>query len=128
MADETVKSKRRIVKKVESVREKTAKASENSKQPRRLQATTRRVSAPFRVIGRAFGKLGKFKVFRIIGLILVPPYFRNSWRELRLVTWLKPRESFRLTYAVIVFATIFGVAVAVLDYGLDKIFKQVLLK
>lgn len=128
MADETEKSKRRTVKKVESIREKTVKAVSDSKQPRRLQATTRRVGAPFRASGRAVGKLGKFKVFRIIGLILVPPYFRNSWRELRQVTWLKPRESVRLTYAVIAFAAIFGVAVALLDYGLDKIFKQVLLK
>ncbi len=128
MAEQSEKSKRRIVKKPETIREKAEKAVETSKQPRRLHTTKRRASAPFRVAGRLLGKLGKIKIFRIIGLILVPPYFRNSWRELRQVTWLKPKESFRLTYAVIAFAALFGTAVAILDYGLDKIFKQVLLK
>lgn len=128
MAEETEKTKRRTVKKAESIREKTVRAVEDSKQPRRLQTTKRKAAVPFRLAGRAGRKLGKFKVFRIIGLVIVPPYFRNSWRELRQVTWLKPKESFRLTYAVIAFATVFGVAVAVLDYGLDKVFKQLLLK
>lgn len=128
MAEDKVTPKRRLVKKVETVREKTEKAVESSKQPRRLHSTKRRVSAPFRAVGKQSSKLGKFKPFRIIGLILVPPYFRNSWKELRQVTWTKRRESFRLTFAVIAFATVFGIMVAVLDYGLDKVFKEVLLK
>jgi preprotein translocase SecE subunit len=128
VAEETAKSKRRLVKKAETVREKTVKAAEDSKQPRRLHTTKRRVSAPFQVAGRHAKKLGKFKPFRIIGLILVPPYFRNSWKELKQVTWPKFRESIRLTFAVFAFAAIFGALVAALDYGLDKIFKEVLLK
>jgi preprotein translocase SecE subunit len=128
VAEQSDKPKRRIVKKAETVREKAEKAVETSNQPRRLHATKRRASAPFRATGKVFAKLGKFKPFRIIGLILVPPYFRNSWRELRQVTWLKFKESYRLTYAVIAFAAIFGVLVALLDYGLDKVFKEVLLK
>jgi preprotein translocase SecE subunit len=125
---EESKPKRRLVKKAETVRERAEKATEDSKQPRRLHATKRRVSAPFRAAGRGAKKLGKFKAFRIIGFIVVPPYFRNSWRELRQVTWLKPKESLRLTYAVLAFATVFGVVIALLDYGLDKLFKEVLLK
>lgn len=128
MAEDKVTPKRRLVKKAETVREKTEKAVESSKQPRRLHTTKRRVGTPFRVIGEKSSKLGKFKFFRIIGLVLVPPYFRNSWKELRQVTWTKRRESFRLTFAVIAFAAVFGVLVAVLDYGLDKVFKEVLLK
>jgi preprotein translocase SecE subunit len=126
---EEAKPKRRLVKKAETVRQKTEKASsEDSKQPRRLHTTRRRISAPFRLIGRIGKRLGKFKPFHIISLIIVPPYLRNSWRELGQVTWLKPKESLRLTYAVFAFAAIFGTLVALLDYGLDKIFKQVLLK
>ena len=128
MADETAKSKKRIIKKVETVREKAEKAQEDSKQPRRLHATKRRAAAPFQFIGKVFKKLGSYKVFRVIGLIVVPPYFRNSWRELRQVTWPTFKVSARLTFAVIVFATIFGLLVAVVDYGLDKVFKEVLLK
>ena len=127
MAEET-KSKRRLVKKAETVREKAEKAAEDSQQPRRLHATKRRAGAPFRAIGAGGKKLGKFKPFRILGLIIVPPYFRNSWKELRQVTWPKFPVSLRLTFAVIVFAIVFGCLVAALDYGLDKLFKQVLLK
>jgi preprotein translocase SecE subunit len=116
VAEDKTTPKRRLVKKAETVREKTEKAVEKgSNQPRRLQA-------------KGTSWLGKFKFFRIIGLILVPPYFRNSWKELRQVTWTKPKESIRLTFAVVVFATVFGALVAALDFGLDKVFKEVLLK
>jgi preprotein translocase SecE subunit len=129
VAEDTGKPKRRLIKKAETVREKTEKAAlEGSKQPRRLQATGRRAAAPFRAAGKASSKLGRFKVLRIIGLILVPPYFRNSWKELRQVTWTKRKDSFRLTGAVIVFAIVFGLVVFVLDFILDKVFKEVLLK
>jgi preprotein translocase SecE subunit len=128
VAENKDKPKRRIIKKVETVREKAEKAVESNKQPRRLQGTKRRASAPFRATGKGLSWLNKFKVFRVIGLILVPPYFRNSWKELRQVTWTKPKESLRLTSAVIVFAVVFGILVAILDYVLDKVFKEVLLK
>ena len=129
MADEKAKSKRpRVVKKAETMREKAEKASESSRQPRRLQATRRRAGAPARFIGRGFAKLGKFKFFRVIGYILVPPYFRSSWKELRQVTWPSFRASVRLTFAVIAFAIALGVVVTLLDFGLNKLFKEVLLK
>jgi len=125
---EEPQSKKRLVKKAETVREKAEKATEDSKQPRRLQTTKRRASAPFRVAGQGGKKLGKFKPFRILGFILVPPYFRNSWKELKQVAWPSLRISLRLSFAVIVFALVFGCLIALLDFGLDKIFKQVLLK
>jgi len=115
-------------KKVQSVRERAEAAQENGQQPRRLHATKRRIGAPFRAIGRFLTLLNRFKILRIIGYVIVPPYFRNSWKELKLVTWPKFRESLRLTSAVFLFAAVFGVVIAIVDYGLDKIFKQVLLK
>lgn len=128
MAEEPTKTKRRIVKKAETVREKAEKAAEDDKQPRRLQATKRRAGAPFRAVGRGGQRLGKYKPFRILGFIIVPPYFRNSWKELKQVTWPSFRLSIRLMFAVLVFSVIFGCLVALLDYGLEKVFKEVLLK
>lgn len=129
MAEETAKSKRRLIKKVETVRERVEKAAEGSEaKPRRLRTTTHKASAPFRLIGRFFSRLNRIKVFRIIGYIIVPPYFRNSWHELRQVTWLKLSMSLRLTFAVIIFAVIFGIVIALLDFVLDKLFREVLLK
>lgn len=129
MTAEKASPKRRIIKKSETIREKTEKkAIESNKAPRRIHVTRRKASVPFRKVGSALAKLGKFKPLRIIGLILVPPYFRNSWKELLQVTWPKIRVSIRLTFAVISFATVFGILIAILDFGLDKLFKQVLLK
>lgn len=126
MAEESTKPKRRTVKKAETVREKVEKAEDS--QPRRLQTTKRRAGAPFRAIGRGGRRLNKIKPFRILGFIIVPPYFRNSWKELRQVTWPSFPTALRLTFAVIAFAIVFGGLVALLDFGLDKLFKQVLLK
>lgn len=127
MAEES-KPKRRVTKKVETVREKADKAIESKQQPRRLQTSRRRATAPFRATGKGLKKVGKFKPLRILGYVIVPPYFRNSYHELRQVTWPKFKDSLRLTSAVFAFAFVFGVLIAVVDYGLDKLFKQVLLK
>src|SRR5574337_1017087 len=59
---------------------------------------------------------------------LVPSYFVNSWRELRKVTWPKRAETWRLTAAVFIFALVFGTLIAVVDRGLDEIFKKLILK
>lgn len=67
-------------------------------------------------------------IVRVIGQIVFPKYFRNSWRELRQVSWPNRRQTQQLTFAVLIFAAIFGALVSILDYGLDKLFKQVLLK
>ncbi len=128
MAEESTNPKRRLVKKAETVREKAEKATESSKQPRRLHATRKKAGAPFRAIGRGAKKAGKVKPLRILGFIIVPPYFRNSWKELRQVTWPTFRMSLRLTGAVLIFAVIFGIIVFFIDMGLEKIFKQVILK
>lgn len=59
---------------------------------------------------------------------LVPKYFVNSWREIRLVQWPSRRETWRLTLAVFIFAAVFGALVAGVDKGLDEVFKKVVLK
>jgi preprotein translocase SecE subunit len=133
VAEESAKPKRRTIKKVESVRERAEKAGQETPQKSGVvRLTLHYIAVPFKPIARPVGKgakkLGRLKPFRILGNILVPPYFRNSWKELRHVTWPTRRESWQLTSAVIIFAIIFGVMIAIVDYGLDKVFKQVLLK
>jgi preprotein translocase SecE subunit len=67
-------------------------------------------------------------VGRVLAKILFLNYIRNSWRELRQVSWPKRRETIKLTAAVFVFATAFALLIAVVDYGLDKVFKLLLLE
>lgn len=65
---------------------------------------------------------------RFLNKLLLVNYFRASWQELKLVTWPGRRETWQLTLAVFIFAVVFGVAVAITDYGLDKIFRKVLVE
>jgi preprotein translocase SecE subunit len=121
----------RRIRKIETVREKVEKsnaAANEVKTAGPIRKTVRVITKPFRILGRGFKWLNRFKPLRIIGYVLVPVYFRNSWKELRLVTWPSKKDSRRLTLAVMSFAVIFGILIAVVDYGLDKIFKRILLK
>lgn len=125
----TAKPKRRVVKQVETMRTLTEKnQQEKPEKGGFLRLVGTYIAAPFVFVGRPIGKLGRFKIFRFVGLIFVPRYFRNSWKELKQVTWPTRRESWQLTSAVILFAVVFGVMIALVDFGLDKLFKQVLLK
>ena len=68
-----------------------------------------------------------FRPIKWIGRHFLPRYIRNSFHELHQVTWPDRKQSRQLTTAVVMFATVFGIVVALLDYGLDKLFKKVFL-
>ena len=145
MADnETSKAPRRF-RKVETVREKAEKQTAKAEAPSGARhALWRGFTLPVRIVWRSLAKLThlpplkqighgirwfcNLKVVRFIAKILLIMYFINSWRELKQVTWPTRRESRKLTTAVILFAIVFGLLIAVVDYGLDKLFKEVLLK
>ena len=123
--------KRRLRTSSETVRERSEKLQlqDEAKQKKSgFRAFLNGFLWPLRALGHQIGKLGRFRVFRWIGLVLLPRYIRNSWRELRLVSWPDRKKTFQLTYAVIVFSVLFGVIVAGVDYGLDKLFKEIVLK
>lgn len=131
--------KKRIVKNPETFRERAIKAAEVGDKPKRgtrVKSVSSKVTKPVtRPIAKAVRVIFYRKPFtwlrrplRIVGKVLLPPYVRKSWKELRLVTWPSWKESRDLTFAVIVFATTFGVIIALVDFGLDKLFRNVLLK
>ena len=139
MAEQPAKSTKRQVKNPETFRERALKATEATDNPKRLPQIKRRTAGVFRPVftplGRFFKRLFARQPFKTlarlchwIGLVLVPPYLRNSWQELKLVTWPNWRQSRQLTFAVLAFAVVFGGAVASVDYGLDKLFRHILLK
>lgn len=127
-SEEDKKAKRRLRAAPVSVREQSERAQAKAGKPTKRSKAGRVLGAPFRLIGRMFRPLGRFKPFRVIGYIIVPPYLRNAWKELRQVTWPTRKQSRQLTFAVIIFSLIFGVIVTITDYGLDKLFKKVILK
>lgn len=132
---EASKPKRRRIRTASTVRERAEKAQAEASKPKRQKSS--RIGKVLRVLFKPFaslGALGKFrvvrgsgKVFRFIGKIIWPTYIRNAWKELRLVSWPSWRESRRLTYAVIIFAVLFGGLVYGLDFGLDKAFRHLLI-
>ncbi len=139
MAEDKQK-KRRVVKKSETVREKRAKAAESTPKKRRVKQAASQANKPVKAAGRAAARIAgpfsfllrpfKTKPFRFVGRILYKilgiGYFANSWKELRLVEWPKRGETAKLTLAVFVFAAAISGFIAILDYGLDKVFKQLL--
>lgn len=119
--------KPRIRKSAPTLREKVEMERAKTEEPkkRRLGAVPR-PRIPSNPVTRALMRVGR-ALKKVLGW-LVPRYFVNSWREVRQVTWPTRRETWRLTAAVFVFAIIFGALVAVVDKGLDEIFKKVILK
>lgn len=136
MADETEDEAKRPKRRLrpassETVRERTEKLQTEAakpKSPSKFRAFWGGFFWPLRWLGRQIAKLNRFRVFRWLGYILLPPYIRNSWRELKLVSWPGTRESISLTNAVIVFSLIFGVVIFALDGILNKLFKEFILK
>lgn len=122
------KPKKRQLRPAQTMREQSQKATAKAEKPSRKSKVGRIVSKPFGVLAKPFRVLGRIKFFRILGRILWPAYFRNSFRELRQVTWPNRKQSRQLTVAVIIFSVIFGVMIAIVDFGLDKVFKKVILK
>ena len=108
-------------------RQKTGQAASAREQARTKSAPKPAKKRRIRAAGKAAVK--PLRVFRFLGVFrfLVPKYFRNSWLELKQVTWPSRKETWQLTFAVFTFAVIFGLLVGVTDYGLDKIFKRILL-
>ena len=127
--------------KLETVRERSENTPVNKSRVRKVATTAKKASGPLRVVGRFLSKLAHpfkfllapFKtkparfVGRILNKVLLINYFMSAWKELRQVTWPGRKETRQLTLAVFVFATVFGLMVTLTDYGLDKVFKKVIL-
>ena len=123
------------IRKVETIRERqvksVAKAGKVKRRPIRRVVSVgvsplRKLSTPAKTVAKPFRWL-KWPA-KIISLILLPRYVRNSFKELRQVTWPSRRETWKLTFAVIIFASAFGLIVTLTDYGLDKVIRRIVLR
>lgn len=127
-------TKRRLRAPAQTVRQQAEKAQAEALKPEgkpRLRAAAATAGRPLGFIGRLFNRqpfktIGK--VLGFIGRILLPKFIRNAFAELKYVTWPNRKQSRQLTFAVIMFAIVFGVIVTVVDYGLDKLFRALILK
>ena len=133
MAEESTNKKR--IRKQETMREKTEKAAKDTKSPRRIKKTASAVKRPVKAALDAGKKEYHLipqsdtglKGFLTKSRRITPSYFRSSYKELKLVSWPNRKETWRLVFAVFLFATLFGLLITVVDFGLDKLFKQAFL-
>jgi preprotein translocase SecE subunit len=130
------KKQPRRLKKTETVREKAEKAGRPAPEKRRrLRSTAGKAAQPIKRVAHVGRKEyylplpdNRFGRFLNKRRHVIPRFFREAWAELRDVTWPSRKETWKLTLAVFIFAIVFGLLIAVTDYGLDKLFKRVLLK
>ena len=58
----------------------------------------------------------------------VPKFIRESWAELKKVTWPTKREAVRLTIAVFIFAIVFTLFIQIIYFLFNKLVKEILLR
>lgn len=138
MADVKKPSAKKLVvkKKRETVRERADKSTKKANnQPR----TRKLASAAVKQGGRVTTalkkeyvpfKTGESKAGKFLGKRsrLTPMYFIDSFKELKKVTWPTKRTAAKLTLAVFLFSFGLSALVKAIDYGFDRLFKEVILK
>jgi preprotein translocase SecE subunit len=124
----TEKPKRRIIKPA-TTKNRPINSARDAAQPRRLKVPSAAKTGQSRQRREFHLPLPDNKVGRLLGrrVHLVPSYLREAWQEVRLVAWPNRRDTLRLSLAVFIFAVIFGGLIWVVDYGLDRLFREVLL-
>jgi preprotein translocase SecE subunit len=128
------KSKKRALKKPETLRERTERTASIEPKTRRLRQAAsglrRPVGAARRVGKKEYylplpdNRIGRFLNKR---RSVTPRFLKEAWAELRQVEWPNARTTMRLTLAVFIFSLVFGAVITIVDYGLDKIFRKVFL-
>jgi preprotein translocase subunit SecE len=134
--EEPAKKQPRKRKSAETVRERAEKQTAKKDAPSKASKLKGKIHKPLSVLRRVSSKeyhpvpvpdnkTGKVLKKRVR---LVPKFVRESWAELKLVTWPTKREAARLTFAVVVFAVTFSFFVQILDYIFNKLIKEILLR
>jgi preprotein translocase SecE subunit len=95
------------------------------------------------IIKRFFGAIGSFfvkitapvrrnRVWKFLRrTVLRSPfrgYFVSSWRELKKVQWPNRKTTWKLTLTVVMFSAVFAIITTSLDFGFEKLAKQIFLK
>lgn len=138
MAEDNKSKKRPVAKKTETLRQRTDRVTSDAQKPksRRIRNTADTVAKPLHRLRHVAAKeyhvvpLPNNRLGRVLGkrVRLFPRFFLNAWKELLRVDWPNNILTLRLTFAVFIFALVFGTIITVVDFGLDKVFKQVFLK
>ena len=123
------KDSKKTRKQTESVRDRAEKAIADASKPKKKDVVSEKEtrSRKLKVLKKKqkSDKIKKEKKPRRFHI--VPRFIKEAFKEIKLVTWPDARTTFKLTTAVIIFATVFSLMVSLVDYGFGKIFKKVFL-
>jgi preprotein translocase SecE subunit len=131
---EDMKAKKGL-RKVESMRDKSAKGETAGTKSRRLKGAVKQSARPFKAASRVAKKeyfivqprQTGTKSFLTRSRRWTPGYFRSAYGELKQVTWPSRKESWKLVSAVFIFSIAFGLVITIVDYGLEKLFRKAFL-
>ncbi len=120
---ETVRERsEKVVKKSEKVSRTKKVATKAVKGVGTVRSTLKKEYSPIKTdknkVGRVLTKSRRF----------TPGYFINSYRELKKVTWPTRKMAAKLTFAVFAFSVVFASLIRAIDYGFERLFKDVILK
>lgn len=129
-----IKGRKRKLKSVKDAAELRSKAASK---PSRFKTVFKLIFKPFVVVGKWLNRPAY--IHRIYSddpsgsmltkhRHLIPAYVRNSVAEMKIITWLKFPNAWRLTMAVFIFAAFFALLVAALDWVLTDIFDKLILR
>lgn len=130
--EKTTTEKTVVKKKTTSMRESAAKSRAHAEKPRRVRKAASIAKKPVDSVSAALKKEYHLVQPKNGGSFftksrkLTPGYFRSAWSELRQVTWPRRKETWRLVFAVFMFAIVVGTVIAVLDYGLEKLLRTII--
>lgn len=131
--DDKASKKATSAKKKTTMRESAAKTRAKAVKPKRVRKAASTATKPVKATKSALTQ--EYHLvdqkdggnFFTKSRTLTPNYFKNAWKELKHVTWPNRRETWRLVFAVFVFALVLGGFIAVLDFGLEKLMREVIL-
>lgn len=120
--------KKNTRKKVESVRERAERAISEAAKPAKAQNLTPAEETRRKQI-KLLGRLKRNKTpnpdKKPRRFHFFPKFIRNAFNEIKLVTWPDRITTTKLSFAVIIFATIFSILVSLVDYGFGHLFKRI---
>jgi preprotein translocase SecE subunit len=116
-----------------SMRDSAAKSRAKAEKPKRVRKAAGAAKKPVSKVGEVLTK--DFHVvkpksddkFLTKSRKITPSYFRRAWAEVKLVTWPGRKMTWKLVFAVFVFSIVLGLYIAILDYGLEKLLREVIL-
>ena len=97
-------------------------AKKSSKRKLVSKALKKEVELPIKLPDNRVGKTLVKKRNIIFGR-----YFRESWGEIKKVTWPNRKETLKLTFAVILFTAVFTIFMSLTDVGVSNVVERILL-